>query len=282
MRAYPFVSCVVVSALTVAASPAAVTGCPTDIVDNGVIDVADLVEVVLSLGACPGCPAELNGDGIVDGMDVLAVAVSLGSCGSTDEPAALAGGSMHICAVEDGSFATDDGGCKDLATGLVWGSPNMGVGGGSWTWAGAKNQIELSSEGGFTDWRMPSRDEWQAVIANGAVTHFAGSFSPNGWYWTSKKTGQWAWMVQLSTGDEWKVLAASATLFTGVRDSSAGSPPDPGGACDNDGICDPGENCESCGDCEGKTNGPPSGRYCCGNGELEGPEGDGSICDGNP
>ena len=27
--------------------------------------------------------------------------------------------------------------------------------------------------------------------------------------------------------------------------------------------------------------GPPSGRYCCGNGVLEGPEGDGR-CDGNP
>jgi hypothetical protein len=53
-------------------------------------------------------------------------------------------------------------------------------------------------------------------------------------------------------------------------------------ACDNDGVCDPGEDCTTCGDCDGKQNGPPSGRYCCGNGVLEGPEGDGAICDGNP
>jgi hypothetical protein len=31
----------------------------------------------------------------------------------------------------------------------------------------------------------------------------------------------------------------------------------------------------------GKLGGNPAGRYCCGNGVVEGPEGDGSICDGN-
>ncbi|MHC5115383.1 MAG: hypothetical protein ACYTGP_13255, partial [Planctomycetota bacterium] len=60
-------------------------------------------------------------------------------------------------------------------------------------------------------------------------------------------------------------------------------PPPPPGACDNDGICEPGEDCETCTDCDGVTSGRPSGRYCCGNGVLEGPEGDDpSICDGNP
>ncbi|MHC5112091.1 MAG: hypothetical protein ACYTHJ_19690, partial [Planctomycetota bacterium] len=54
-------------------------------------------------------------------------------------------------------------------------------------------------------------------------------------------------------------------------------------SCDPNGLCDPGEDCESCpSDCEGMTSGNPSNRYCCGNGILEGPEGDGSICDGNP
>lgn len=52
--------------------------------------------------------------------------------------------------------------------------------------------------------------------------------------------------------------------------------------CDiEDGVCAPGEDCESCpSDCDSKTNGRPSGRYCCGNGVQEGPEGDGR-CDGN-
>jgi hypothetical protein len=55
------------------------------------------------------------------------------------------------------------------------------------------------------------------------------------------------------------------------------------GCCDNDGVCEAGEDCLSCGnDCDGKTNGPPSGRYCCGDGVLDPAEGDGSVCDGNP
>jgi hypothetical protein len=53
-------------------------------------------------------------------------------------------------------------------------------------------------------------------------------------------------------------------------------------ACDNDGICDPGEDCLNCEtDCEGKQSGNPANRYCCGNGIPEGPEGDGTLCDGN-
>ena len=52
--------------------------------------------------------------------------------------------------------------------------------------------------------------------------------------------------------------------------------------CNNDGVCDPGEDCLSCAnDCAGVTGGKPANRYCCGNGVQEGPEGDGSICDGN-
>ena len=56
-----------------------------------------------------------------------------------------------------------------------------------------------------------------------------------------------------------------------------------GGGCDSDGVCEPGEDCSNCGnDCEGKVTGPPSGRFCCGDGVLDPAEGDGTICDGNP
>ncbi len=64
--------------------------------------------------------------------------------------------------------------------------------------------------------------------------------------------------------------------LTGVRDADFS-----GGPCNNNGICDPGEDCETCDDCEGKQNGPPAGRFCCGNGIVEEAEGDGTICDGN-
>lgn len=63
-----------------------------------------------------------------------------------------------------------------------------------------------------------------------------------------------------------------------AADSSCQAP-----GCDNDGVCELGENCNTCPtDCEGKNNGPPSGRYCCGDGTPQPPEGGGSVCDGNP
>ena len=47
-------------------------------------------------------------------------------------------------------------------------------------------------------------------------------------------------------------------------------------------LCEFGEDCNSCpGDCPGITGGKPADRYCCGNGVVESPEGDGTICDGN-
>ena len=51
--------------------------------------------------------------------------------------------------------------------------------------------------------------------------------------------------------------------------------------CNNDGTCEPGEDCENCpNDCAGKTNGKPSGRYCCGDGSQQTVE-TAAICDGN-
>jgi hypothetical protein len=55
------------------------------------------------------------------------------------------------------------------------------------------------------------------------------------------------------------------------------APPPP--ACDNDGLCEDGENCNNCGDCDGRTNGKPARRFCCGNGVLE--TGEPDACNGN-
>lgn len=69
--------------------------------------------------------------------------------------------------------------------------------------------------------------------------------------------------------------------FLDCDDSDCTSDPDCQLACDSDGICESGEDCDNCpGDCDGYLRGKPSGRYCCGNGILEGPEGDGR-CHGN-
>ncbi len=69
--------------------------------------------------------------------------------------------------------------------------------------------------------------------------------------------------------------------LTDCQDLSCYLDPACAAVCGNN-ICDNGEDCNSCAaDCSGKTSGPPSGRYCCGNGIAESAEGDGSICDGN-
>lgn len=68
---------------------------------------------------------------------------------------------------------------------------------------------------------------------------------------------------------------------TDCNDSDCSAAPECQPACDDDGICEAGEDCDNCGDCPGVQSGRPSNRYCCGNGVAEGPEGDGTICDGN-
>ena len=184
-------------------------------------------------------------------------------------------GDMHFCALNDEHFDTLEGGCMDLATELVWGissSPN-------WPFWYAEQAVEDSVEGGFTDWRLPTRTELETVVANDGVSHFQEGFAY--YYWSSTKQGQKRWVVNITTGESLLAWAGgpaeSYARFVGVREADLGG----GGACNNNGICDPGEDCETCDDCEGKTNGPPSGRFCCGNGVAEGPEGDGTICDGN-
>jgi hypothetical protein len=56
-----------------------VSACPcADANGDGVVDVLDLVEVLVSWGECPGCPADLNGDGVVDVLDLVEVLVGWG------------------------------------------------------------------------------------------------------------------------------------------------------------------------------------------------------------
>jgi hypothetical protein len=261
------------------ASPPVVPECPADLAGDGVVDAGDLLEAVLGWGPCAGCRADLNGDGAVDAGDLLQIVVSLGGCAAPDAPIALPVEGMHICAVEDDAFATADGGCKDLVTGLVWSTHNMGNG-SNWLFEDSEQFISESTEGGFTDWRFPTVEEMETVAAHGASTHFSGFVYCHNW--SSERQGQYNYATNVFTGDTVLLRAKGAgggdhACFVGVREAGAPS------TCNSNDICEPGEDCENCAaDCEGKTNGPPSGRFCCGDGILQGPEGDGTICDGNP
>ncbi|MGI9427294.1 MAG: hypothetical protein ACR2NM_01460 [Bythopirellula sp.] len=81
------------------------------------------------------------------------------------------------CAVEDEDFETADGGCKDLATGLVFGSQTTPAEPDIHTWDRVRAEnycVELGESPlgeGYTDWRLPTVRELNTAIANGLNTH---------------------------------------------------------------------------------------------------------------
>jgi hypothetical protein len=54
--------------------------CTADVTGDGIVDVSDLVDVVLSWGPCPGCDADITGDEVVDVSDLVGVILAWGSC----------------------------------------------------------------------------------------------------------------------------------------------------------------------------------------------------------
>jgi DNA-binding beta-propeller fold protein YncE len=58
-----------------------VTGpCPGDVDANGIIDFADLLEVLTQWGPCAECAADLDGSGTVDFADLVALLSAWGAC----------------------------------------------------------------------------------------------------------------------------------------------------------------------------------------------------------
>lgn len=65
------------------------------------------------------------------------------------------------------------------------------------TWSQANSTAANLVEGGYTDWRLPTRAELQAAIQSGSLP----TLTPNtGWFhWTSERQGNRAWVVTLVT-----------------------------------------------------------------------------------
>ena len=58
-----------------------VTGSSADVNGDGVVDVADLFEVIVAWGDCPvPCAADVVPDGVVDVQDLVAVITAWGGC----------------------------------------------------------------------------------------------------------------------------------------------------------------------------------------------------------
>ncbi len=58
--------------------------CPWDLNGDGVVNVLDLIELVMSFGPCEGCPADFDDDGFVNVLDLIALLLNFGPCPGTE------------------------------------------------------------------------------------------------------------------------------------------------------------------------------------------------------
>jgi len=74
--------------------------------------------------------------------------------------------------VQEGDFVSSDGGCKDLQTGVVWGTSwwlgNGGPGVSFPNFFEATTYCSGLAEGGYSDWRLPTGAELLDAASNGA------------------------------------------------------------------------------------------------------------------
>lgn len=122
------------------------------------------------------------------------------------------------CVLEDANFATADGGCKDQSTGLVWSGSTWKRTQSYYSYSGAVSQCANLDEGGFSDWRLPSKDEMLAVEANDAHLYL-DVLQPAGAYalWTNSKKGNKAYTVNFDNARLGLSLLASSLDSVCVR-----------------------------------------------------------------
>jgi len=141
----------------------------------------------------------------------------------------VSGYAANPCKIEAaGKFISTGGGCKDLVTGRVWSrnttSPERGA--SFWTFSGATGYCSNLVEGGYTDWRMPTRDEMKAVSAHGAGTYLDVYKYVTGdtgqvleadfakWSSTTVKGGKYAYAISLGSGSESSTWATNGGSWT--------------------------------------------------------------------
>ncbi|TWU28461.1 DUF1566 domain-containing protein [Bythopirellula polymerisocia] len=90
---------------------------------------------------------------------------------------ATSGFSSAQCVVDDDYFSTEDGGCKDLFTGLVWSPDLRGITGNPNAQGVAAPDFYCERAGimnpynGHSDWRVPTLGEVEEAVANGLNFH---------------------------------------------------------------------------------------------------------------
>ena len=54
--------------------------CPSDLNNDGLVGIADLLTIIDAWGFCGSCPADINNDGAVNVTDLLTLINSWGEC----------------------------------------------------------------------------------------------------------------------------------------------------------------------------------------------------------
>lgn len=122
------------------------------------------------------------------------------------------------CTLNDAAFNTQDGGCKDLATGLVWSIDSVKVQGFNNNYIGAVNYCANSTEGGQSDWRLPTKAEMTTVAANGAAAHLDYAYGANNLRWSSTAgTQNRIWTVRIGNGTSQQASKTSSLYEFCVR-----------------------------------------------------------------
>jgi len=107
---------------------------------------------------------------------------------------------LGACTVETATFYTEDNGCKDLTTGLVWSAGNI--------FDNEVSGMDLASavaycrdlvQGGFSDWRQATVSELTGVASRGALGSL-NVLQQRASYWSSTTNKGNAYAVDLSTG----------------------------------------------------------------------------------
>jgi hypothetical protein len=124
------------------------------------------------------------------------------------------------CLVNDSAFTTAEGGCLDLATGVVWGTySQFGTSASALTWTNAMAYCDGLAEGGYSDWYLPSKAQMLEAFAHGSASHL--NVIAGFWPWSSTTKGsQRAWIVSLTDGTARDVLKGSILSFICVRDAA--------------------------------------------------------------
>jgi formylglycine-generating enzyme required for sulfatase activity len=101
-------------AITVAA-PAPAQSCVGDLDDEGIIDGADLGQLLAAWGPCGSCAADFNSDGVVDGVDLGLQLANWGECVTIPTWATVVQAQPDPAVVPDASLRA-----AIEATGLAW------------------------------------------------------------------------------------------------------------------------------------------------------------------